>query len=142
MGPACEFCQQPFGRNTALPLLPWGREIAFDARRGIVWLVCGHCLQWTAVPGASERLLLELGCAFDAARSRHDGGHIGIADLPDGARLVRIAPDAPWEEYARYRYVPMFERRHQRSRRLRWTTLMATAVSVACVLFGTWTAFR
>src|SRR5688572_21345683 len=46
----CLRCDRSLGANTELPHLRVGRKIAFDTRRGRLWVICSRCGQWNLTP--------------------------------------------------------------------------------------------
>src|SRR5262245_21477235 len=46
----CLFCNSELGRNEALEVFPVGRRLAFDARKGRLWVVCRKCERWNLTP--------------------------------------------------------------------------------------------
>lgn len=111
----CLFCNAPFGANEALETLPVGRRIAFDARRGRLWVVCRRCERWNLTP-LDERweAIEDAERLFSRTRLRVSTDNIGMARCPDGTDLVRIgAPQRP--EFAAWRYGDQFGRRRRRA---------------------------
>lgn len=93
-----------------------GRRLAFDQRKGRLWVVCRRCEKWNLSPledrweaiEACERL-------FADARARVSTDQIGLARLKEGLELVRIGePKRP--EFAAWRYGDQFGRRQRRAR--------------------------
>jgi hypothetical protein len=110
----CLFCNQSLGANEAIEAFPVGRRLAFDQRRGRLWVVCRKCEKWNLTPleerwdaiEACERL-------FRDTRKRVSTENIGLARLTEGLELVRIGePMRP--EFAAWRYGDQFGRRRQR----------------------------
>jgi hypothetical protein len=111
----CLFCTRPFGRNEAIEAFPVGRRLAFDAARGRLWVVCGHCTRWCLVP-IEERWEAIEACerAFRETRLRASTEQIGMAKLREGLELVRVgAPLRP--EFAAWRYGREFTARRRRT---------------------------
>ena len=46
----CIFCRKPLGSNEVVEAFPVGRRLAFDATKGRLWVVCGHCERWNLTP--------------------------------------------------------------------------------------------
>lgn len=100
----CIFCSASLGENDALEEFPVGRQLAFDAWRGRLWAVCPVCARWNLSPieerweavEAAEKL-------FRDARLRVQSENVGLAQLPDGTRLVRVGSAVPGE-LAAWRY--------------------------------------
>jgi hypothetical protein len=111
----CLFCNGALGANQVIERFPVGRRLAFDQRRGRLWVVCRRCEKWNLTPleerweaiEASERL-------FRDTRKRVSTDHIGLAKLSEGLELVRIGePQRP--EFAAWRYGDQFGRRRRRA---------------------------
>src|SRR5206468_5443552 len=90
---ACLFCHQDLGANHFLPDFPVGRRLAFDAKKGRLWVVCTRCGRWNLSPlderweaiDAAER-------SFRGTRLRLSTDNIGLARFRGGFELVRIGP--------------------------------------------------
>ncbi|MCU0648663.1 MAG: hypothetical protein MUF00_11745 [Gemmatimonadaceae bacterium] len=111
----CAFCNTSLGRNDAIEQMPVGRRLAFDARRGRLWVVCRECERWNIAP-TEERWDAIEACerAYRGERVRVQRGEIGLARLRDGTELVRIgAPLFP--EFAAWRYGDQFRRRQRKA---------------------------
>lgn len=101
---SCIFCSHHLGRNEVLETFPVGNVLAFDAWKGQLWAVCPACGRWNlapieerweAVEGAEER--------FQGTRLRVQSVNVGVAQLPEGTRLVRVGDALPGE-LAAWRY--------------------------------------
>jgi hypothetical protein len=111
----CLFCDAPFGTNDAIETLSVGRRIAFDGRKGRLWVVCRKCERWNLTP-VEERweAIEDAERAFRSTRIRVSTDNIGMARLRDGTDLVRIgAPLRP--EFAAWRYGDQLGRRRRRA---------------------------
>lgn len=111
----CIFCTKPLGKNEALEAFPVGQRIAFDARRGRLWVVCRSCERWNLSP-FDERWegVEQAERAYRDTRLRVATENIGLAKLRDGTTLVRIGePLRP--EFAAWRYGDQFGRRRNRA---------------------------
>jgi hypothetical protein len=100
----CLFCHGSLGRNVRIEAFPVGRRLAFDARRGRLWVVCAHCRNWNLSP-LEERWEAVEQCErlYRATTVRVSTDHIGLATLSDHFDLVRVgAPLRP--EFAAWRY--------------------------------------
>ena len=126
----CLFCNHSLGANEAIEAFPVGRRLAFDQRRGRLWVVCRKCEKWNLTPleerwdaiEACERL-------FRDTRKRVSTDNIGLARLTEGLELVRIGePQRP--EFAAWRYGDQFGRRRPR-RTVIWTELKETSTDLA-----------
>jgi hypothetical protein len=111
----CLFCNNSLGSNEAVEQFPVGRRLAFDQRRGRLWVVCRNCEKWNLTP-LEERWDAIERCEqlFRDTRKRISTDNIGLARLPEGLELVRIGePQRP--EFATWRYGDQFGRRYRRS---------------------------
>ncbi len=120
----CLFCTRPLGRNETVEPFPVGRRLAFDARRGRLWVVCPACRGWNLTP-LEERWEAIEACErlFRGTRTRVSTDHIGLARVGDGVELVRVGePLRP--EFAAWRYGDRFAARRRRA-------LVRTGVAVA-----------
>jgi hypothetical protein len=111
----CIFCQSKLGANESVEHFPLGRRLAFDARRGRLWVVCRRCERWNLSP-LEERWEAIEDCErlFADTRLRVSTDNIGLARVGDGVELVRIGePLRP--ELAAWRYGDQFGRRRTRT---------------------------
>lgn len=111
----CLFCNQPLGSNEIIEAFPVGRRLAFDQRRGRLWVVCQKCERWNLTP-LEERWEAIEGCErlFRDTYKRVSTEHIGLARLSEGLELVRIGePLRP--EFAAWRYGDQFGRRRRQA---------------------------
>lgn len=111
----CIHCHAALGTNETLEAFPVGRRVAFDAKRGRLWVVCRKCERWNLSPfDARWEALDQAERAFRATRVRVSTDNIGLARMPDGTDLVRVgAPMRP--EFAAWRYGDQFGRRRVRA---------------------------
>src|ERR1041384_4565087 len=88
---ACLFCHADLGANQTVEHLPVGRRIAFDQRKGRLWVVCRKCERWNLTP-FDERWEAREECErlFRETRVRFSTDEIGLARLREGTELVRI----------------------------------------------------
>lgn len=101
---SCLFCHADLGANHFLSTFPVGRRLAFDSKKGRLWVVCTHCGRWNLSPleerweaiDDAERL-------FRGTRLRMSSDNIGLAQFRGGFELVRIGP-ALLPEIASWRY--------------------------------------
>ncbi len=108
------FCHRSLGVNEVVEAFPVGRRLAFDARRGRLWVVCPKCERWNLSP-LEERWEAVETCErlFRGTRLRASSDNVGLARHPEGLTLVRIgAPLRP--EFAAWRYGDQFGRRRRR----------------------------
>ena len=111
----CMFCNRSLGQNEVVEHFPIGRRLAFDARRGRLWVVCRKCERWNLSPIEERWEAIET-CErlFRATRVRVSTDHVGLARHPEGLELVRIGePMRP--EFAAWRYGDQFGRRRRRA---------------------------
>lgn len=100
----CLFCHTDLGANHFLPTFPVGRRLAFDPKKGRLWVICTRCGRWNLTPleerweaiDESERL-------FRGTRLRMSTDNVGMARFRGGFELVRIGP-ALLPEIASWRY--------------------------------------
>jgi hypothetical protein len=101
---SCLFCHADLGVNAVFEGLPVGRRIAFDPRRGRLWVVCDRCNRWNLTPLEDRwETLEECERRFRATRLRFSTANIGLAYLRDGVVLIRVGP-ALKPEFAAWRY--------------------------------------
>ena len=101
---ACLFCHADLGANHFLSAFPVGRRLAFDARKGRLWVICPRCARWNLTPleerweaiDQAERL-------FRGTRLRMSTDNVGLAQFRGVFELVRIGP-ALLPEIASWRY--------------------------------------
>lgn len=120
----CLYCHSSLGRNEVLEEFPIGRRIAFDARRGRLWVVCRGCRNWNLSP-LEERWEAVEACErlYRQTPVRVSSDQIGLATLSEGLDLVRIGtPLRP--EFAAWRYGGRL-----RKRRLQLPDARATATA-------------
>jgi hypothetical protein len=112
----CIYCAAGLGENEALERFPVGRSVAFDGERGRLWAVCPACARWNLAP-LEERweAMEDAERLFRGTRLRAQRENVGVAQLPDGTRLVRIG-SAPVAERAAWRYGGALMRRRAVSR--------------------------
>jgi hypothetical protein len=104
------FCHADLGANRFLPTFPVGRRLAFDPKKGRLWVICTRCGRWNLTPlderweaiDDSERL-------FRGTRLRMSTDNIGLACFRGAFELVRIGP-ALLPEIASWRYGARLER--------------------------------
>src|ERR1044071_4792636 len=107
----CLFCNKPLGKNETFETFPVGKRLAFDARRGRLWVVCPHCERWNLTP-LEERWEAIEQCErlFRSSRLRASTDNIGLARIGEEMVLIRIGnPLRP--EFAYWRYGDQFGRR-------------------------------
>ncbi len=110
----CLFCHDHLGRNEVLECFPVGRRLAFDSRRGRLWVICARCRNWNLSP-LDERWEAVEQCErlYRGTTVRVSTDNIGLATLHAGLDLVRVgAPLRP--EFAAWRYGSRLTRRRLR----------------------------
>ena len=131
---SCLFCNAPLGANESIESFPVGRRLAFDAKKGRLWVVCERCSRWNLSP-LDERLDAIEQCerAFRSTALRVSTDNIGLARLGEGLELVRIgAPLRP--EFAAWRYGTRFNRRRRRMQLATAGGVVAVAAAGAAVV--------
>jgi hypothetical protein len=110
----CLFCNHSLGANEVVESFPIGRRLAFDQKRGRLWVVCRKCQKWNLTPLEERWEAIET-CErlFRDTRKRASTDNIGLAKLSEGLQLIRIGePLRP--EFAAWRYGDQFGRRYRR----------------------------
>jgi hypothetical protein len=140
----CLFCNCELGRNEALDDFPVGRRLAFDSRKGRLWVVCRKCERWNLSPLEERWEAIEQAERhYHGTRQRVSTENIGLTRLRDGTELVRIGePLRP--EFAAWRYGDQFGRRRRRQLLLAGGGLgvlgaalaAGTAAGMSVALFG------
>jgi hypothetical protein len=142
----CLFCHSDLGANHFLPTFPVGRRLAFDSRKGRLWVVCIRCGRWNLSP-LEERweAIDECERRFRGTRLRMSTDNIGLAQFRGGFELVRIGP-ALLPEIASWRYGTRLarfsvEREQQPSLLVRGAHLVARVTASALVGYATSVGF-
>jgi hypothetical protein len=100
----CLFCHVDLGRNDSIPSLSIGRRIAFDERRGRLWVICTECGRWNLTPFEERwEAIEECERMYRATRLRLATDNVGLAQPRLGFELVRIG-EALRPEIAAWRY--------------------------------------
>jgi hypothetical protein len=100
----CIYCTHGLGQNESFDTFPVGRVVAFDAWKGRLWAVCPRCTRWNLAPIEERWEAVEQAeSRFRATRLRAQNENIGIAELPEGTRLIRVGDALPGE-LAAWRY--------------------------------------
>ena len=138
----CLFCHSDLGANHFLPTFPVGRRLAFDPRKGRLWVVCTRCGRWNLSP-LEERweAIDECERRFRGTRLRMSTDNIGMAEFRGGFELVRVGP-ALLPEIASWRYGTRLarlavEREQQPGLLVRGAQLVARATASALVGYAT-----
>ena len=112
----CLFCHGSLGRNESIEQFAVGRRLAFDAKKGRLWVICPGCTRWNLTP-LEERWEAIEQCErrFRETHVRVSTPQVGMARLRDGLELVRIGePLRP--EFAAWRYGAQIQQRRRRMR--------------------------
>jgi hypothetical protein len=107
----CLFCHANLGRNDSIESFPIGRRLAFDAKRGRLWVICRVCDSWNLSP-LEQRWAAVEECerSYRATPIRVSTDNIGLATLSSQVELVRVGkPLRP--EFAAWRYGTRLRRR-------------------------------
>ena len=130
----CLRCDGSLGGNTEILHLPVGRKIAFDTRRGRLWVICTRCGQWNLTP-LEERweALEECERLATSAEVRASGTSAALAQTETGLELLRVGgmSDA---DIANWRYGRRIAQRN-RSRLLWLMPLEGVALSMGISMF-------
>lgn len=107
----CLFCHGDLGDNGAIESFPIGRRLAFDERKGRLWIVCPACERWNLSP-LEERWEAVEACErrFRAESLRAHTDQIGLARLREGTELIRVGEPVR-QEFAVWRYGDQLGRR-------------------------------
>ncbi|HEY4132401.1 MAG TPA: hypothetical protein VGM50_17455 [Gemmatimonadaceae bacterium] len=125
----CLICNKSLGTNESIEHFPVGKRLAFDSRRGRLWVICTECGRWNLSP-IEERweAIEECERQFRGTTVRVSTDNVGLARLRDGLELVRIgAPLRP--EFAAWRYGRNFGVRRRRTHVVAGTGVAAAAVA-------------
>lgn len=130
----CLHCHANLGVNQGVEAFPVGRRMAFDARKGRLWVVCSACRRWNLAP-IDERweALEQCERLFRGTRIRSSTPNIGLARLRDGTELVRIG-DPLRPEFAAWRYSNTIIRRRRRNLVIGGVAIAATSATLIGVL--------
>ena len=130
----CLICNQSLGANETIEHFPVGDRLAFDAKKGRLWVVCHHCGRWNLSP-IEERweAIEECERSFRGTLVRVSTDNIGLAKMADATELIRIGtPLRP--EFAAWRYGQNFGKRRRQTHVIAGAGLAAAAV--AGIVFG------
>ena len=108
----CLFCHEHLGYNELIAGLHVGRRIAFDPKKGRLWVVCTECGRWNLTPFEERwEAVEECERIFRSTRLRVATDNIGLAQPHWGFELVRIGA-ALRPEIAAWRYGTKLLNRH------------------------------
>jgi hypothetical protein len=125
----CLVCNQSLGANESIEHFPIGRRLAFDPKKGRLWVLCSSCEQWNLTP-LEERweAIDECERAFRGTLVRVSTDNVGLARIAEGVELIRIgAPLRP--EFAAWRYGRHLTRRRRNVNYIAGAGVAAAAVS-------------
>lgn len=127
----CIHCTQSLGANEAFEVFPVGSRLAFDGRRGRLWVICRGCGRWNLSPLDERWEAIEaMERRFADTRLRVSTDNVGLARLREGVDLIRIGePQRP--EMAAWRYGDQFG-----ARRKRQMLVTGAVVGSAAALMG------
>lgn len=134
----CLFCHTDLGANHFLSTFPVGRRLAFDPKKGRLWVICTRCSRWNLTPLEERWEAIDDGeRLFRGTRLRMSTDNIGLARFRGNFELVRIGP-ALLPEIASWRYGTRLARfepepEHPRSLFVRGAHLIARATAGALV---------
>jgi hypothetical protein len=112
---SCLFCQAYLGCNDLIERCPVGRRLAFDRRKGRLWVVCPACGSWNLTP-LDDRWegIEECERQFRATSVRVSTENIGMAVVYEHLDLIRIG--TPFrQELAVWRYAGELRGRRRRA---------------------------
>jgi hypothetical protein len=110
----CLFCHGHLGRNEVIEQFAVGSRLAFDPKKGRLWVICTRCARWNLTP-IDERWEAIEDCErrFRNTHVRVSTDQVGLAKLAEGLELVRIGePLRP--EFAAWRYGEQLRRRRRK----------------------------
>jgi hypothetical protein len=134
----CLFCHTDLGANHFLSTFPVGRRLAFDPKKGRLWVICTRCGRWNLTPLEERWEAIDDGDRlFRGTRLRMSTDNVGLARFRGNFELVRIGP-ALLPEIASWRYGTRLARfepetEHPRSLFVRGAHLIARATAGALV---------
>lgn len=110
----CIVCSSTLGSNEDLEEFQIGSRLAFDARKGRLWVVCPRCERWNLVPIEQRWEAVEaLERAYRSTPARYSTEEIGLTRLGRDLEIVRIGDPLP-NEFAAWRWGSRFGRRKRR----------------------------
>jgi hypothetical protein len=106
----CLFCHTDLGANDTVAECPVGQRLAFDPKKGRLWVVCTHCGRWNLTP-LEERWEPIERCEqlFRDTWQRYTVENVGLARTKSRLELVRIG-EALLPEIASWRYGARLQR--------------------------------
>lgn len=111
MYPTCIGCGRGLGSNSIISTCRLGKRIAFDAERGRLWVICGHCDRWNLVP-IEERweAIEECQSLTNASSAAGEGAGVTAYRLSRNLTLFRVGT-CDTIKLAQWRYAPLVRRR-------------------------------
>src|SRR6185437_5908054 len=79
---SCLFCNSSLGANESIEAFPVGRRLAFDAKKGRLWVVCERCSRWNLSPVDARFNRRRRRLQFAATSSAVAAAAIGVALAP------------------------------------------------------------
>jgi len=111
----CLFCRAYVGQNELIEHCPVGRRLAFDSRRGRLWIVCTQCNGWNLAPLDDRcEAIEECERLFRETKVRVQTENIGLAVVYDILDLIRIGSPLR-QELAIWRYANELRGRRRRA---------------------------
>jgi hypothetical protein len=130
----CLVCSTPFEPNEELGNLELGRRLAFDPRRGRLWVICRVCKRWSLAPLEERWEALEELEKLTRDRARLLSQTDNIALLRAGPlEIVRVGR-ANLTEEAWWRYGKELTSRREKYKKLS----LAGSVAAGAVMIGGW----
>jgi hypothetical protein len=112
----CLYCDADLGGNSALDTFPVGRRVAFDDRRGRLWVVCARCSRWNLSPLETRwETVDECARLFPTLRRQAATDEVTLAWGEDRFSLVAIGRGTTANELAAWRYGRILLRRRVRA---------------------------
>ena len=122
----CLFCHAALGKNDQLETFPIGRRVAYDPKKGRLWVICRRCKRWNLSPLEERWEAIET--SERAVRDMHPvkrSERIALFRHPSGLEWVRLG-EPTWRETATWRYGTP-----RRTRWMRQTTTTNRVVAAA-----------
>lgn len=110
----CIVCSSHLGENQDLEEFQIGGRLAFDSKKGRLWVVCPKCERWNLVPLDQRWEAVEaLERQYRLTPASYSTSEMGLARLGGGLEIVRIGRPIPGE-FAAWRWGSRFGRRKRR----------------------------
>lgn len=126
---SCLFCTRSLGTNERIEHFPVGSRLAFDAKKGRLWVVCSSCARWNLTPFEERwEAIEECERLYRGTTARVSTPNIGMARFDGRFDLIRIGkPLRP--EFAAWRYGQQFAARFRQRAIIASTGTAAAAVA-------------